>query len=369
MIKKLVGLLLAMVMVVGLAACSTSGETANGTASTTTTEVTTVETAQTTSADTSETVDFPEMTLVLSSSATDSELGGICTKEISALLEEATDGKVTVDVNLNSSLFTQDQEFTALMQGNLDMCYSNLSYLTDYMPELSIYDMAYLFKDMDHWRAWYASDDWAEQVEKIAEQTGVRILASSCFGMRCVNLVEDKKVTCRADLQNIKMREMNNKAYLFIGKALGANPVGLNMSDVYLSLQTGAVDGEENPVEVIVANSLQEVTGSLTKTNHVMATNRLCISEAVWDSLSAELQQVLKEVAQEVADNLTQRTEEQTDEFLKELEEAGMKIYDLTAEERAAYSQEVQEYYKTNGGDLTADWDMDLIDIINSYAD
>ena len=96
-------------------------------------------------------------------------------------------------------------------------------------------------------------------------------------------------MTCRADLEDIKMRFPNSPSGLFWGEALGANPIPMSYSDVYLGLQTGAVNGQDNAVGKIRSESFYEVTESVTITGHVVSGNPVFISEELYQSMSSRI--------------------------------------------------------------------------------
>ena len=367
MLKKLVCVVLALFMLFGIAACSDSAETPTAAA---TTEGTSTEasTEATVSAEATE-YEFPDMTIVYSGCDTLEGLQGKILTEMKDNIEAATNGNVKFDINLTGTLFLQDQEYSATMAGNLDMCAGTIGNFAEYMPELGMFEMAYLFESLDHWKAWFSSDAWTAEVDKIAKEKGYRILSVYCFGTREVNLREDKKVTTREDLANIKMRVINNSSSLLMGEALGANPVGLAFSDLYLALQTGTVDGEENPVCNIKDVSLYEVTKSITKTDHLFGTGLMGINEEFWQSLSPELQQVIQEAVTTCCNDITDTTEEEREETEAFFISEGLSIYELTDEEMANYRKSVIEYYFSPAGDeFRAKWDMDLYNAVMDLA-
>ena len=366
--KKLVVIVLAIAMVFGMAACS-SGETAKESASTeASTEVSSAETTETVSAENSETVEFPEMTLTfqIGSSDTTPESKGI--QMMKEYIEEATDGKVKVEIYYNYSLFTQDQELTAIMAGNLDMNITNSGALGEYMPALNMFGAAYFFKNLEHVQTFFDSDVADELFDEVATETGIRVLGFYSSGARCVNLTIDKKVTSRADLADVKIRMPNNVSYLFMGTALGANPIGMAGGDVYVALQTEAIDGQDNPLATTIDYCWYEVEKSITLTNHVIQNLWIAINEAKWQTLSPELQEIINEAVSEGCTYATETYSSSLQDNITYLEEQGLTIYELTDEEMAAYQQEVTDYYN-NDPDIKADWDMDLYQAIQDLAE
>ena len=301
---------------------------------------------------------FKKMSISLQSSGIDSVPFGQAYVKFKQIVEEKTDGRVTVDLFWSSSLFSQDQTGQAVISGNLDMANTQSSFATDYVSEFSMLSSAYMFRNRDHWTRFYQSDIAKDLFDKLAAK-GIRVLGACNLGSRAVNLTEDKKVSSRADLAGVKFREPNSDVWLLMGQALGGNAVGIPYSDLYVSLQTGVVDGEENPVANIKEVSLYEVTKSITMTQHMFSTEWLTISEKKWQSMSPELQQIVQDAATEAMDFATAEylaQEEATKAFLRD---KGLTIYELTDEELESYAKEVTDYY-FNNEKATAGWDLDL---------
>ncbi|MBF7095699.1 TRAP transporter substrate-binding protein [Alkalibacter mobilis] len=340
--KKILALLMVLVLTLGFAACSSDdgdgGQDDQG--------------------------GIPEMSISLQSSGIDSVPLGEGYKKFKELVEEKTEGKVTVDLYWSSSLFAQDQTAQALISNNLDMANTQSSFLTDYVPEFNMLSSAYIFKNSDHWDTFYKSDIADELFEKLADN-GVRVLGVCNLGSRTINLTEDKKVTTRDDLSGVKFRVPNSDVWLFMGEALGGNPVGVPYSDLYVSLQTGVVNGQDNPLANIKEISLQEVTKSITMSQHMFSTEWLAISEKKWDEMTPELQQIFKDAAVEAMELATEGYKAQEDSIKEFMTESGVTVYELTDEELAGYRQEVVDYYFADDS-MTAEWDMDLYERIQN---
>ena len=222
--KKLFCIIIAMAMVFGLVACSSSDETATGT-TTQESESISAKTSESASAETAsaETSEYTgeEMTIKFSTLESESSVVGQGLSIMKDYINETTNGKVTVEVYFSNSLIPQDQEIDALMKGTIDMrTYSDVG---DYVPEQCTLNIPFLFEDADHLKAFYQSQAGQDLFDKVAEVTGIRILPTSAFnrGYRTVNLRVDKKVTCRADLKGMKLRMPNVEALIFLGRMLG----------------------------------------------------------------------------------------------------------------------------------------------------
>ena len=183
-----------------------------------------------------------------------------------------------------------------------------------------------------------------------------------------MNITTDKKVTSRADLNGIKLRVPNSELKLYLAESLGANGIPLAWSEVYLALQTGTLDGQDNAVSTIKTNSMQEVTESATITGHILSTLQIFMNGAKYQSMSPELQQIIDEGVAAGCNYVTETSIEQEADDIAFLEEQGLVVYQLTDEELSSYSQEVLDYYLTTNQDIIADIDMDLYNSISEFA-
>jgi TRAP-type C4-dicarboxylate transport system substrate-binding protein len=131
-----------------------------------------------------------------------------------------------------ATLFKQGTELTAMQRGNLDMAALAIFDFYNQVPEASILGTAYLFRDYDHMRKVYNSEELKPLLTTIEDKTGIKILAWPYIGTRHVNIRGDKKVMTPADLSGVKLRMPGGEGWQFVGEALGANPTPLAFSEV-----------------------------------------------------------------------------------------------------------------------------------------
>lgn len=311
--------------------------------------------------------EYDEVTILHDSTCTETSTSGVGSQIIVDYIQEKSGGKVSVDAHSNYSLFPQDQIIPAVMSGQLGMSATTAAYMADYMPKLTVLGSAYLFSSYDHWKAYYSSQDWLNLTDEIAAETGVRVIGVSNKGGRTINLKDDRKVLTRADMDGVKLRMPNSDSWLFLGEALGGNPIPVVGGEIYTALQTGVVDAQENPVGNTLDMGLYEITKSVTLTNHMYLEDWFIVSEQLWQSLNADTQQLLRDAVAEGYGYVTSTCWDELENQKKEIaEKYGITFYDMTDEERGAYRQEVLQYYFDKG---QADaWDMELYDVIQSYA-
>ena len=307
------------------------------------------------------------MTLLYDTTCTEASTSGEGALLTVQYIEEKTGGNVKVDKHDNYSLYPQDQIIPAVMSGELDMSATTAAYMADYMPKLTVLGSAYLFSSFEHWEDYYTSEDWLALTDEIAAETNIRVLGVSNKGGRTINLIEDKKILHREDMAGIPLRMPNSDSWLFLGEALGGNPVPVVGGDIYMALQTGMVEAQENPVGNTLDMGLYEVTKSVTLTNHMYLEDWFIVNEDVWQSMTPAMQDLLREAVAVGYDYVTDYCWSSLETQMEEIsEEYGIVFYDMTDEERGEYREEVLQYYFDKG---QADaWDMDLYEVIQSYA-
>ena len=147
-----------------------------------------------------------------------------------------------------ASLMTQEGEVDAVARGTLDMMFSTPFLVSKQLPYLTMFTAAYIFKDQKHMRAVMDGEIGQTVVEDVAKKLNVRWLTALYCGSRNLDMRDvGHEIKTPADLAGVNLRMPNSPAWLYMGKALGANPTPMAFAEVYQGLQTGAIDGQENP--------------------------------------------------------------------------------------------------------------------------
>lgn len=260
-----------------------------------------------------------------------------------------------------ATLFKQGTELTAMQRGNLDMASLAIFDFYNQVPHTSILGTAYLFRSYDHMRAVMDGDILADLYAEIEDKAKVKILANPYIGTRHVNLRGTKKTMTPADLAGVKLRMPGGEGWQFVGEALGANPTPLAFTEVYTALQTGAIDGQDNPLPADKAMKFYEVTNQIVLTAHLIANNQFAISLSKWNSLDAGQQAKVQECATNFQNALDKVTLDQEAELVEFFKGEGLQVYEPDKE---AFRNHVLEVYKKSK--YSADWPEGLLDKINA---
>lgn len=296
-----------------------------------------------------------ELTVTLTAVSTDTHAQAMM--KFKEACEELSDGNITVEVYTDAQLFSQEEEVAAVVMGDADITLTAASWLTTGSPWVSMFTAGYLFNSYDHMTTTLNGEIGAEVFAKVAEEQGLLPLGAWYLGSREISLSEDKQVSTPADLEGVTLRMPNSEAWLFLGEALGANPTPLSFSELYLALQTGAVDGQDNPLSTVDSAKFYEVQKSITLTNHLVDSVWPAINCDKWASMT-EAQQAIVMEALEVGRDFCDSTNLQKEsELVAFFEEQGVNVYDADI---AAFQEHVLNYYLEN--EISSDWDMEMYD-------
>ena len=208
---------------------------------------------------------------------------------------------LTVEVYPASSLFRQGTEVPAIQRGNLEMSVMTTFEVAAQVPEWGFLNRAYLFNDHDHMMSVMSGEIGDKLKADVAEAMDIEILAIDYLGTRQLNLRQARDVAGPDDLSGIKLRMPATPEWLLLGQTLGVEPTPMAMPEVYVALQTGAVDGQENPLTITAAAKFNEVTEQVVLTSHLVQPVFYAISKPFFDGLTPEQQDLLRSAALEGA--------------------------------------------------------------------
>ena len=259
------------------------------------------------------------------------------------------------------TLFKQGTELVALQRGNLEMGNIAPQDFSKQIPAWSILTAAYLFRDAAHVRKFFNSEPGEEMKKMVEDQLGVRILGPTYFGSRQIGLKPDKQITTPADMAGIKLRMPPGEAWQFLGEAIGANPTPMAYAEVYTGLQTGAIDGQDNPLPNVENMKFYEVMSQIVLTSHLVGFDLLAVSSKVWNSMSPEVQQRFQAAADAAIDFSTEKHLARERELVEFFKSKGLKIYEPDQE---AFRRFAQEKYLAS--DLAKSWPKGMVERINA---
>jgi len=270
-------------------------------------------------------------------------------------------GDFTLEPYYGGTLFKQGTELVALQRDILEMGNIAPQDISNQIPAWSVLTSAYLFRDAAHLRTFFDSDVGAEFKKMAEDQLGIHILGPTFFGTRQVGLRIDKEIKTPADMAGVKLRMPGGDSWQFLGMALGANPTPMAYAEVYTGLQTGAIDGQDNPLPNVENMKFYEVMSQIALTSHLIGYDLLVIAKSKWDAMTPEQQEKVQAAATAAIDFSQKAHLDREAELRKKFEDAGLKIYVPDVEAFRAYAQKM--YLES---DLAKDWPEGVVDRINA---
>lgn len=259
-----------------------------------------------------------------------------------------------------ATLFKQGTEPVAMQRGNLHLANLAAFDVQRQIPAWSIVTTPYVFRDQAHMKKVFDSEVGKELFAMMEKQMGLKVLAVPYIGTRHLGLKPKKKINTPTDLAGIKLRMPPGEGWQFVGTALGANPTPLAFTEVYTALQTGAIDGQDNPMGAVRSMKFFEVSTQIVKTGHLIANNLFTVSLSKWNSLSPAQQKNLQEAADKFAAAVTAHALKDDVEQETFLKQQGLDVY---TPDLAAFRKHVLEVYSKSK--FAADWPAGMLERIN----
>jgi tripartite ATP-independent transporter DctP family solute receptor len=236
------------------------------------------------------------------------------------LVEERTNGEVKVAVFAGGALGGEKDVMEGMRVGSVHMSLIGLTL----MPFLDATWGPYIFRDNEHATKVLQGEigqQWKERVLK--ESGGLRLIDYVYFGPRQLT-TKNRPVKALEDLKGLKIRVMEAPIYIATWRALGANPVPMAWPEVFTGLQQGTIDAQENPYEVILSQSLFEVQNYFMATSHVRPFRFLLMSDAAFQLMTPEQQEIFTDTWREIAKEIEQEYISKEQEYIATLKSKGM---------------------------------------------
>src|SRR6187401_751562 len=294
--------------------------------------------------------------LRFSSAFTETDLRADAYKSFAAAIKDDFD----FEPYWGNTLFKQGTELVALQRDNLDLCNLAPADISKQIPAWSLLTSAFLFRDADHMVKTFKSDVGKEFAKLARDQLGIQIITPVYFGSRHVNLKPDKQIKTPADLAGIKLRMPPGEFWQFLGESLGANPTPVAYAELYTALQSGAVDGQDNPLVSARTMRFYEVTSQFVLTNHVLGYDMLAVSKKAWSSLKPEQQAKLRAEADKAFDANGAKYIAQEQEAIEFFKKEGKQVY---SPDQDAFRSFAQKRYLDK---YASEWPKGAIDRINA---
>ena len=285
---------------------------------------------------------------------------GKAAEKFKALAEAATKGRVKIELYPNSTLYKDKEELEALQLGAVQMLAPSLAKFGPLgVKEFELFDLPFIFNDK---QALYRVTQGAigQDMLKKLESKGIRGLAYWDNGFKM--MTSNRPMRVPADMKGLKLRIQSSKVLDEQMRALGANPQVMAFSEVYQAMQTGVVDGSENPPSNIFTQKMHEVQKHLTVTNHGYIGYAVIVNKKFWDKLPADIRAQLESALKEATDYANNIAQQENDQALENIRKSGKTvIYVPTDAERAEWRKTLLPVHKA----MEERIGKELIDAVN----
>jgi tripartite ATP-independent transporter DctP family solute receptor len=296
----------------------------------------------------------PTLTLRIGSSQPETQPNFYCGMELlKERIEAQEDLNLTIDVFPSSQLGPDAERFASVQTGDIDMDLQGGSAMATAFPKIGVLDAAYAFDDIDHFFRWI--DEFGDEFfADFNGATDVTIIDAWYFGMRTFTATQE--IRSPEDLADIKIRFPNTPQFLANAQALGANAVAIAVEELYLALQQGIAQGQENPVVATHAQRFDEVLKVASLTNHQVGTHYVIISDQTLAKMSqAQKDAVFATVSEIRAENracVDEETEKVLDEWRADAERTVVEIDEV---DREAFITKAEAFFRNyyKGANLT----------------
>ena len=263
-------------------------------------------------------------------------------------VDRLSGGSIKIQVYANSTLGGDRELLESCKDGDIPFVVQNTAPQVTFMPDLAIFDVPCAFENLDECREVLDDAEFSSLVSKVYEDGGYQLLGIADQGFRVMST--NKPVKAANDLKGQKIRTMENPYHLLFWKSLGANPTPMTFSEVYIGLQQGTIDAQENPYEVIVSNRLYEQQDYVVETNHLPHLITLIMNDEFFKGMPEENQRILKEAAATATEYARQASDDRIADRVKTIEDSGTEIlkidektYKAIVEESAGVRDSIHE--------------------------
>lgn len=338
--KKIIAVVLVSVMAISLAACGGDNKAAAANESSNSGEKT----------NTSEYADLDPVELIGADSTGKGAAGQLFGEYVAKRVSEITEGKLTIDYHPNGDL-GGDADLLRQMQSNdIQLVVCQTAPTVSFIPEMAVFDLPMVFSKYDGDKindTLNGDNEFHKALASAYEKADLHLLGflqNATYRLTTAN----RELNKLDDFKGLQIRTMENTNHMAFWSAIGAEPTPLAWAEVYIALQNGTIDAEENAADTCVGASFQEVQKYLACTNHILYCNQICMNKEAYDSLDPAYQKALDQAVSEAIDYMRPQLEQIDKDNKQILVDGGMTLieYDNAFHDEILSLDSVKELYK-----------------------
>lgn len=277
-------------------------------------------------------------------------------KKFADLISEASGGKMKIQIFANGTLGGDREALESCLGGDVNFIVQTTAPQVNFMPKLAVFDLPVAYATIDEVRTALDNKDFMTTIDQVYADGGYKLLGYADQSFRVMST--NKKVESMDDFKGQKIRTMENPNHLAFWKALNANPAPMAFAEVYIGLQQGTIDAQENPYEVIVANKLYEQQKYIVQTNHIPHILSLITNKALYDGLSDAEKAIIDEAVTEAKAYAREQADSRAEDRMAAVKASGTEVVPVSAElyeQIKAAAQPVYDQVRSQVGDELVD--------------
>src|SRR6187431_3748951 len=263
-------------------------------------------------------------------------------------IKKRTSGRYEIGVFPASQLGNENQINEGLGLGTVDMIYTGVAFAASIHKPIGITNAPFVLRDFDHFAAYRASPLFRQIAKGYEDKTKHKVIALTYYGQRMVTA--NKEIKKPEDMKGMKLRVPPAPLFLMFTKSVGANATPIAFAEVYLALQQGTVDGQENPLPTIMAKKFYEVQSHIMLTGHITESLLTIVGSHVWAKLTDGEKKIFEEVLTEAANRATKQIRDSEQKTADELRKLGKTVVEV---DRAAFRAAALPLHNDGSGGWT----------------
>ncbi|KHD75155.1 hypothetical protein MB27_24535 [Actinoplanes utahensis] len=290
--------------------------------------------------------DNPALTLKIGSSQPEAQPNFYCGMKLLKERIEAQNLGLTIDMFPNSQLGPDAERFASVQTGDIDIDLQGGSAMSTAFPQIGVLDAAYAFNDVDHFFTWIDRNG-KDFFTEFNTATDTTIVDAWYFGMR--TFTATKPIRKPADLAGLKVRFPNTPQFLANAKALGADAVAIAVEELYLALQQGVAQGQENPVVATHAQKFDEILKVASLTDHQVGAHYVVVSDKTLDKMSRPQKDALFKAIHDIRAENRKCVDDETGKVLDGWRgDSARTVVEIDQVDRAAFISKAEAFFNTH---------------------
>ncbi|MGP6139877.1 MULTISPECIES: TRAP transporter substrate-binding protein [unclassified Jeotgalibaca] len=259
------------------------------------------------------------------------------------LVEEGSDGRIKVQIYPNSQLGGDRELMEGVQFGDITVMNSNAAVQVNFVPGAAVFDLHFLFQDLEHARATNSDPEFVAKLSKEYEEAGFKFLGTADQGFRI--MTANEVITEPEQMAGKTIRVIENQFHIAAWSAIGASPTPMPFNELYTALQQGTVDTQETPIELIYSQKFYEQQDYFIMTNHLLQTIPWAMNLEFYNELPEDLQELVSESATEAISYSNEYLDANIEEMTQEIVDYGIEIIELTPEQQQSFAEKAQSVY------------------------